>query len=43
MVSLSDKEESNIREFAETTGFVGFAAPPKFMPYLYRDTKEVSA
>lgn len=39
-VVLSSEEEAEIRAFVESVEIAGPAAPPMFLPYLYRDTKE---
>lgn len=39
-VVLSNEEEAEIRAFVESVEIAGAAAPPMFLPYLYRDTKE---
>ncbi|MCJ1381395.1 hypothetical protein MMC17_004505 [Xylographa soralifera] len=41
-VSLTDKEEAEIRAFAETTELAGSHIPAQFAAYIYRDTKEES-
>lgn len=42
-VSVSDEEEAEIREFAESVEIAGPAAPPRFQSFFYRDTKEEAA
>ena len=39
-ISLSDKEEAEIRAFAGKVELAGAAVPPQFASYIYRDTKE---
>ena len=41
-VTLSDKEEAEIRNFVETAEIAGTANPAQFASYLFRDTKEES-
>ncbi|KAI0018116.1 aldo/keto reductase [Xylariomycetidae sp. FL0641] len=39
-IQLSDAEEREVRALAEQAQVAGGIAPPRFMGYLYRDTKE---
>ncbi|RWA08951.1 hypothetical protein EKO27_g6145 [Xylaria grammica] len=41
-VNLTDQEEAEIREFSEKNKLAGAIAPDKFLPYIFRDTKEES-
>ncbi|KAI1125428.1 aldo/keto reductase [Nemania abortiva] len=41
-IKLTDEEEAEIREFSDRNKLAGNIAPDKFLPYIFRDTKEES-
>ncbi|KAI0816713.1 aldo/keto reductase [Xylaria sp. FL0064] len=41
-LKLSDQEEAEIREFSDKNKLAGAIAPERFLPYIFRDTKEES-